>query len=341
MLRASLYQQSLLEVDPDEIALPLGSFERQLRDLVPRLFSVNDFHELHPSTEGAPTCCPLVLVAMLLLQFRFDVSDRLLVERCTRDLGWRYAIGLKRGDLPPSTTTIVRFRSALRQLKGDSFVLDRVLEHARKQGLIDDVALQAIDSTNTDCRGAIIDTFNLVATAIGLVVRRVAAALGEDARGLAARWNLSRYLARSVKGAAAIDWSDEGQRNKLLTEEIADADRVKSGKEVQVPSRPPGRSVPGMASGGAANFHPWAPPAALGRPRDSDGSSMRQQRTAMRMAHLSRGTCASVGAPWALVTRWGRGGPPRTAAPQRTAAGATGAGRGAGRPGSFSPCPTP
>ena len=227
MLRATLYQQSLLEVDPDEIGLPHGSFERQLRDLVPRLFSVGDFRDVHPSTDGAPTRCPLVLIAMLLLQFRFGVSDRVLDERCTRDLGWRYAIGLERGEFPPSTTTVVRFRSALRKLKGDSFVLDRVLAYARGQGLIDDVAVQAMDSTNTDCRGAVIDTFNLVATAIGQVVRRVARALGEDAVTLAARWRVGRYLARSVKGAAAIDWSDEAQRNKLLTEEIADADRVR------------------------------------------------------------------------------------------------------------------
>ena len=67
MLRATSYQQSLLEVDPDEIALPRDSFERCLRDLVPRLFSVDDFRELHPSTDGAPTCCPLVLTARLLL----------------------------------------------------------------------------------------------------------------------------------------------------------------------------------------------------------------------------------------------------------------------------------
>ena len=106
-------------------------------------------------------------------------------------------------------------------------MLDRVLAYARDRGLIDDVALQAIDSTNTDCRGAIIDTFNLVATAIGRVLRQVAGALGEHVVALAGRWNLARFLARSVKGAAAIDWSDEGQRNKLLTEEIADAVRVK------------------------------------------------------------------------------------------------------------------
>lgn len=227
MLRATLYQQSLLEVDPDEIALPLDAFERRLRDLVPKVFSVDDFRDLHPSTDGAPTRCPLVLIAMLLLQFRFGVSDRVLYERCTRDLGWRYAIGLERGEFPPSTASVVRFRSALRRLKGDSFVLDRVLAFAREQGLIDDVALQGMDSTNTDCRGAVIDTFNLVATAIGRVVRRVACALGEDVVTLAARWRVERYLARSVKGAAAIDWSDETQRNKLLTEEIADADRVR------------------------------------------------------------------------------------------------------------------
>jgi hypothetical protein len=164
---------------------------------------------------------------MLLLQFRFRVSDRVLVERSTRDLGWRYALGLERGVLPPSQGSVVRFRSALRRVKGDAFVLDRVLAYAREQGLIDDVALQGLDSTNTECRGAVIDTFNLVATAIGQVVRRVARALGEGVRALAARWKVDRYLARSIKGAAAIDWSDETQRNALLTEEIRDADRVR------------------------------------------------------------------------------------------------------------------
>ncbi len=37
---------------------------------------------------------------------------------------------------------------------------------------------------------------------------------------------MSRYLRRSIKGAARIDWSDENARNALLTEEIRDAQRL-------------------------------------------------------------------------------------------------------------------
>ena len=239
MLRATLYQQSLLEVDPDEIDLSPTCFQRRLRELVPTLFSVDDFRALHPSNDGAPTACPLVLVAMLLLQFRYNVSDRVLVEQCTRDLSWRYAIGLTKGASPPKTATVVRFRSALRRHLGDAFILDRVLAHIRERGLIDDVDLQAMDSTNTDCRGAVIDTYNLVSTAIGQVVRRVATALGRDAQALAAEWKVERYLRRSVKGAVSIDWSDEKQRNQLITEEVNDAERVRKAVEAMKVRLPP------------------------------------------------------------------------------------------------------
>ena len=86
--------------------------------------------------------------------------------------------------------------------------------------------LQAVDSTNTNCRGAVIDTFNLVAAAIGRVIRVTARCLGRRPRDLARDWNLSRYMARSIKGTANIDWSDAKQRNELLTSEIRDADAL-------------------------------------------------------------------------------------------------------------------
>ena len=94
MLRTSLYQISMLEVDPDEIRLAEDSFERHLPNLVPQLVSLEDFDSFYSGDKGAGSRCPLMLTAMLLLQFRYDVPDRELVERCRRDLGWRYAIGL-------------------------------------------------------------------------------------------------------------------------------------------------------------------------------------------------------------------------------------------------------
>ncbi len=226
MLRVSFLQQSMLEVDPDEIRLADDAFERHLPRLVPQLVSLEDFDGFYSGDEGAGSRCPLMQTAMLLLQFRYDVSDRELIERCRRDLGWRYAIGLEAGEQPPAQATLQRFRAKLFKLKGADFLHRCSLDLAKAAGLLDDVELQAVDSSNTDCRGAIIDTFNLIAAGIRTVVRKLAGCLGIAAEELAKRWELSRYMARSVKGQASIDWNDESARNALLTEEVRDAQRL-------------------------------------------------------------------------------------------------------------------
>jgi hypothetical protein len=226
MLRSTFYQVSLPQVEPDTIGLDAGSFERGLRDVLLELVSLDDFQSFHPSTDGAPTCCPLVLTGMLLLQYRYNIPDERLIERCWRDLGFRYALGLVGTTPPPRVSSLRRFRAWVRQNKGPDWLHRLVLSLAKEDGLIADADLQAVDSTNTECRGAVIDSYNLVATGIGRVVRLVAGCLGEPADALAARWGLSRYLARSVKGTVKTDWSDEAQRNALITEEIGDADRL-------------------------------------------------------------------------------------------------------------------
>lgn len=60
----------------------------------------------------------------------------------------------------------------------------------------------------------------------GLPEEAPSRALGREPSHLATEWEVSRYLARSIKGQAAIDWTVEEERNKLLTEEIRDADRL-------------------------------------------------------------------------------------------------------------------
>lgn len=87
MLRFSLYQQSLDEVDPDELGLTSDSFERQLRDVLPKLATVADFAAFY-AEEGTDSRCPLQLLGMELLKYRYDLSDRELVGRCRRDLGF-------------------------------------------------------------------------------------------------------------------------------------------------------------------------------------------------------------------------------------------------------------
>lgn len=226
MLRSTFYQQSLLEVDPDELRLKRGSFERELRNVLPKLVSVDDFVPLHPSAEGADTCDPLVLTGMLLLQFRFGLGDEDLIDRCRRDLGFRYALALEKGVAPPGQASLKRFRAALRKLKGPDWVFRQSLNLALKAGQVAGDELQAIDSTNTDQRGATLDTFNLISAAIRATILAMAAHLERDPRDLGREWAATRYLGRSIKGRVSINWSDETERNALLTSEIVDAERI-------------------------------------------------------------------------------------------------------------------
>jgi len=221
-----LYQLSMITVDPNVVGLEPDSFERNLPDFLTQAVPPEELRELAGSSEGAPIRCALSKLGMMLLQFRYDLSERELLRRCQRDLGFRYALGLEAGQKPPSGRTYRRFRDHVTTVMGEDYLLRLSLRAAVSEGLLEDVELQAVDSTNTDCRGAIIDTFNLVAAGIGQVLRQVSLCLGVRAEEMARRWDLSRYLARGIKGAAGIDWSDEQQRNALLTQEIRDADRV-------------------------------------------------------------------------------------------------------------------
>lgn len=226
MLSCKFYQQSLAHVDPTELRLPAGSFEVGLQNHLAKLVSVDDFRALHPSVEGAPTCDPLVLTAMLLLQFRYVIADEELITACRCDLRFRYALGLEKGQAPPSSASLKRFRSAVRKEKGADWLWKLSLKLPIASGMVTPEEAQGADSTNTDCRGAVSDTFCLIATAIRQVVGAVALVLGRDVRELARAWDATRYLARSVKGQAAIDWSDEAARNALLTTEIVDVERI-------------------------------------------------------------------------------------------------------------------
>lgn len=226
MSRTTFYQQSLVAVDPDEIELAKDSFEYGLREVLPRMVSLADFGGFHGDTLGASSWCPLVLLAMLLLQFRFGLSDRELVERCMRDLGFRYALGLGKGIKAPKVSSLRRFRKWLREEKGDDWLMKVSLKLPKNDGLIPDSAQQMVDSTDTDCRGAVIDSYNLVARGIQQVIRVVARCLDIGPTELASKWGMSKYLARSVKGGAGIDWSDESARNALITQEIRDAVRL-------------------------------------------------------------------------------------------------------------------
>jgi len=227
MARESLYQLSMCAVDPDRLGLGRDSFERRLREDLTHLVSDADFVGWGSSHLGRPPCSRVRLTGMLLLQFRYDLSDAELISRCQRDLGFRYALRLDDPvTQPPKVSSLRRFRARLRTELGEEFLFRRVVALARDRELISDADVQVVDSTDTRCRGACIDTYNLVSVGIGTVVRRMARFLDVPALGLAREWGLDRYMGRSIKGRVDIDWSDVDARNALLTEEIRDADAL-------------------------------------------------------------------------------------------------------------------
>ena len=84
----------------------------------------------------------------------------------------------------------------------------------------------ALDTTNILGRGAVKDTYNLLADGIVKLLRALAAVEKSTDREWAQALEYERYLGSSVKGEATIDWSDKLARTALLAGLVADADRL-------------------------------------------------------------------------------------------------------------------
>ena len=83
-----------------------------------------------------------------------------------------------------------------------------------------------MDTTNILGRGAVKDTCNLLADGIVKLLRALAQLKGINVGEWAKIQGYHRYLGSSIKGEAAIDWSDRQARKALLAEIVADADRL-------------------------------------------------------------------------------------------------------------------
>jgi IS5 family transposase len=243
LLRSTFAQLSFTSIDADAIGLEAGAIERFLHDRVGDLASPEDFAKLYHADGGVDSWCPVRLFVMLTLQFRYGESDREVVRRASRDLGWKYAMRLGPGEKAPSRTAFQRFRKQVREKLGEDFVHERVLRLARGADLLGDTELQAGDSTNTDCRGARLDTFNLIARGIANVLRKVSDWTGEPLAALAERLWLEDYLARSMKGTVDIDWTSRSERDGFVSRLVRDADRlvaIMRCEEVTALEPPPG-----------------------------------------------------------------------------------------------------
>lgn len=193
------------------------------------IFRDEDFAGLYNLKMGRPSVPPSLLATALVLQTYDKVSDDEARRRAAYDLQWKVALGVPVDDQPFAKSTLWEFRAQLVLKDEQRAIFKRSLDLAKKRGFFKGKRKLklALDTTNILGRGAVKDTYNLLADGIVRVLRVRAKHAGEELDAYVEREGFRRYVGEpSLKGVAEINWDDAGQRRAFLNEIVADADRL-------------------------------------------------------------------------------------------------------------------
>jgi hypothetical protein len=197
------------------------------------LFRDEDFAALYVLDNGRPSVPPSLLATALILQTYDGVSDDEAKRRADYDLQWKVALGVALDQRPFAKSTLQLFRAQLVVHQEQRAILQRSLELGKRRGQFRGASGEArrlraaLDTSHVLGRGAVKDTYNLLADGIRLLARVLAQQAGQPLASWASAAGYGRYVtAPSLKGSVAIDWSDARQRRQALGEMVADADRL-------------------------------------------------------------------------------------------------------------------
>ena len=193
------------------------------------LFRDEDFASLYCLDNGRPSIAPSVLAVALLLQWYESVSDEEAARRAKLDLSWKVALGIELMDVPFVKSVLCEFRNKLILHKQQKRFFDLSLKHARTQGFFKSRNIQiALDTTPIFGRGAVEDTYNMLAEALRLLISALSAFARQSAEEFATCHNLSRYVvAKSFKGSfESINWDNPDERQSVLNCLVADCERT-------------------------------------------------------------------------------------------------------------------
>jgi hypothetical protein len=136
------------------------------------------------------------------------------------------ALGLELEARPFAKSTLQLFRSQLIIHEEASTIFKRSLELARQTGLLKGRKMKAaVDTTVILGRGAVEDTYNLIAEGIVILCRALAQMAAEEASAWAAGHGLCRYFDSSIKTSEAVTWDDAASREAFLSGLIRDGQR--------------------------------------------------------------------------------------------------------------------
>jgi len=193
-----------------------------------QLFRDEEFAHLYCADNGRNSVPPSLLATALLLQTHDRVSDEEAKRRADFDLCWKVALGIGIEDRPFAKSTLQVFRAQLILHEKVMAVFKRSLSFARQNGQLKNRKIKAVlDTSYVLGRGAVKDTYNLLADGIVKLIRAMASLDGTEPEAWAQTRDLSRYRGpASIKAEAQIDWGDAKARQKFLNSVVADADRL-------------------------------------------------------------------------------------------------------------------
>src|SRR5215470_5301850 len=211
------------------------SFYGYLASQRDELFRDQDFAALYCSDNGRPSVPPSLLATALVLQTYDGVSDEEATRRAAFDLQWKVALGVELDVRPFAKSTLQEFRAQLIVHDQTRALFQRSLEVATRRGVWKkghppherrQIKL-ALDTTHILGRGAVKDTYNLLADGIVQVLRALTKLGPFELTELAEELGCAQYVrGPSLKGQADVDWSDAKARQRFLAEIVADAEEL-------------------------------------------------------------------------------------------------------------------
>ena len=202
------------------------SFYRFLADHRHEIFRDADYAALYCHTNGRTSVPPSIVAAACVLQAYDRTSDAETVQRASFDVRWSVALGTELTAQPFAKSTLQEFRARLLLNDQARAIFHRSLDFARQSGYLKNKKMRlALDTTQILGKGAVKDTYNLVADGIKKLYRRL---MHSGRRSLLDKFKepFQRYVGKSFKGEVQIDWDDPGARQQLLSSLATDAKAI-------------------------------------------------------------------------------------------------------------------
>src|SRR5215216_5152999 len=180
------------------------------------LFRDEDFADLYCLDNGRPCVSPSLLATALLLQAYEGASDEEAKARADFDLRWKVALGVGLKERPFAKSTLQLFRARLVIHERVRTVFQKSLDFARHTGYLRSRRLKVVlDTTHVLGRGAVKDTYNLLADGIVMLARELAAgASRSEPEQWARELGLGRYFGSSLKGEAGVSIGTTPRRGR-------------------------------------------------------------------------------------------------------------------------------